>query len=98
MLDGDLIDHARRLRYDIWNFFLQNFGDETQDPELQISLRKDAPYYGHLQSTTPDFEAYLATPVRRATLVAAFLRRVVVNEVFGKYHWAGEDVAGGLEL
>lgn len=36
VLDGDLIDHATQLRYGIWNFSLQNFGNETQQQDIPM--------------------------------------------------------------
>jgi hypothetical protein len=89
--DSDIIPRAEQLRYSISNLSQQWPGDTPMK-----STPAEVQYLPYLQSITPESSGYLTllnNPNRRPQIIEAFIWRVLTSEVFGRFHWAGEEIA-----
>ena len=87
LIDSDLIDKVKHLRYEIQSFSLQYF--EAQGCEEANAMESNQ-LLKHLRNTTPlthDYKVYLESGIEGPMVIQSFLWRMLVGEVFGKFHW-----------
>lgn len=84
--DHYLIDLATRLRYNIRSFAIQYFGGELH---RNVRMERTDFWDRYMTDATPDYEAYLASPGRRPSIIQSFLWKVLEGQIFGRFLWAG---------
>ncbi|KAI0483752.1 hypothetical protein F4859DRAFT_473994 [Xylaria cf. heliscus] len=88
LTDGDLIRQVRELRYKIKNFSSQYFQCKVSQQHRDTSRNNFWKYMTAVTFTgSHDHYHDLMSETRRSILIQAFLWRLLVGEVFGKFCW-----------
>lgn len=85
--DSDLTASVKRLRYDIRAFSVQYFAVNAPRQSGDVPTGN---FWRYMYETTPgsdDYQAHLASETRGPIVIEAFLWRLLVGEIFGKFCW-----------
>ena len=93
--DPYLVGLTKQLRYNIQSFAIQYFAGERHN-ELQFEAPILWQSYMELATgRTTDYKFWLSSQDKCASIIQAFLWRVLVGKIFDRFRWAGD---AGKEL
>ncbi|KAJ5747485.1 uncharacterized protein N7511_009181 [Penicillium nucicola] len=86
--DSYLIQEVEGLRVKIWNFSLHHYAGVVSGGRIKLDSMLSSYTKSNIRSDM-DLESYLEFPDWRPGIMEAFLWKIMVNDIFNEFWWAG---------